>query len=196
MARSASTQTTGAAKAGARPAWQAAWLKFEKGTERLCNAMVYAAAFSLFTMMVLMTAYVISRKLGAPLPGAFYLAQELMVAVFCLPLGAVTLRNGHIIFELVDKAFPEKIRVWMRLIGSVVGFVFFSLLAWKATTLGLSAARAGEYQQGVLNVAIWPFRLLLAGSLIVFSLALFVAGTRSFMDGYALTRGSGQGPRS
>lgn len=167
--------------------WQTAWLLFERSTERLCNAMLYAGAIALFILMVVMTAYVFSRKIGAPLPGAFYISQEMMVAVFCMPLGAVTLRNGHIIFELVDKAFPEKTRVWLRVLGSFVGVVFFSVLSWKATTVGFAAAQTGEYQQGVLNVPIWPFRLLLAGSLIVFSLSLFVAGLRGLLDSWGLS---------
>lgn len=194
MASSTHRQPTGAAHAGARPGWQGLWLLLERGTERLCTAMLYASALALFLMMVVMTAYVVSRKLGAPLPGAFYISQELMVVVFCLPLGAVTMRNGHIIFELVDKLFPHGIRVWLRLVGSLAGLLFFAVLSWKAVTLGLSAMRAGEYQQGVLNVHIWPFRLVLAGSLIVFSLAIFVAGMRNLFDGLGIVpRDDGEG---
>lgn len=155
-----------------------AWFAFDRGIERVCNVMLALSAFCLFVMMAVMTAYIVTRKLGVPLPGAFYLSQELMVLVFAFPLGAATLRGAHIVFELVDKSFSSAVKMWLQFIGNCVGLIFFVALSWKAINLGIAAAETGEFQQGVVNVPIWPFRLVLGGALVVFSLALLVGGIR------------------
>lgn len=157
-----------------------AWFAIDRGVEKLCDLLLALAALSLFVMMAGMTAYVVSRKFGSPLPGAFYLSQELMVVLFALPLGAVTLRNGHIVFELVDKAFPRRLKLWFQLSGHVLGLIFFSTLSWHAVSLGLSSAAVGEYQQSGFDFPIWPFRIVLALALAVLSLAVLVAGVRAF----------------
>jgi len=140
--------------------------------------MVIVAAVALFLMMAVMGVYVISRKLGTPVPGAFHASEQLMMIVFSFPLAAVALRKGHILFELVFKSFSLKTQARLEAIGTLVGVLLFGTIAWKAWQAGWDSLAIGEYHAGVIDFPVWPFRFALALGLSVFSLQLLVILSR------------------
>lgn len=144
------------------------------------NGMTKAAGVSLFAMMVMMTAHILGRKVGHPVPGAFEASEQLMVIVFSFPMAEVGLRKNHILFELVIRALSEKAQTIMGIVTHMVGLILFVPLTWKAWQVAGKNLMIGEYRQGVIDFPIWPFRVGLAVGLSVFVAQLIVSLVRDF----------------
>jgi len=157
------------------------WTYCKRGAniEPVAHWMTITAGISLFAMMIMMTIHVVSRKLGMPVPGAFEGSEQLMVVVFAFPLAEVSLRKGNIIFELVSRKFPPKIKERMDIIGNLVGLFLFAPLTFKAWEIALRMFRMGEYRQGIIDFPVWPFRCLIAVGLTVFTYQLVVSWIRA-----------------
>ena len=157
------------------------WTFWKRGTDIdfLAHRMTIGAGISLFVMMIMMTIHVISRKMGMPVPGAFEASEQLMVVVFAFPLAEISLRNGNIVFELVSRNFPPRIKRRMDIIGNLVGLFLFGPLTYKAWEVAFKMFNMGEYRQGIVDFPIWPFRFVIAIGLTVFTVQLVVGWIRA-----------------
>jgi len=154
------------------------YLKRGMSINPLAHGMTIAAGISLFAMMIMMTLHVIGRKLAMPLPGAFEASEQLMVVVFSFPLAEISLKKGNIAFDLVSRKFPPRIKRRMDIIGNLVGLLLFAPLAYQAWVVALKMYSMGEYRQGIIDFPIWPFRLLIAVGLTVFTYQVVVCWIR------------------
>jgi TRAP-type mannitol/chloroaromatic compound transport system permease small subunit len=142
--------------------------------------MTKAAGISLFVMMVMMTAHIIGRKVGQPVPGAFEASEQLMVIVFSFPLADVGLRKAHILFELVTRSLSQRVQHFLGILVHVVGLLLFAPLTWKAWQVAWKNFSIGEYRQGVIDFPIWPFRVALAVGLSVFVAQMIIGLIRDW----------------
>jgi TRAP-type mannitol/chloroaromatic compound transport system permease small subunit len=156
------------------------WTYLKRGTDinPLAHGMTVAAGISLFAMMIMMTLHVIGRKLAMPVPGAFEASEQLMVVVFSFPLAEISLKKGNIVFDLISRKFPPRIKRRMDMIGNLVGLLLFAPLAYQAWVVALKMFSMREYRQGIIDFPIWPFRLLIAVGLTVFTYQLVVGWIR------------------
>jgi TRAP-type C4-dicarboxylate transport system permease small subunit len=143
--------------------------------DSVAQGMVFVAGATQVSMMVMMTAHVIARKLGMPIPGALEASEQLMVVVFSFPLAAIGLRRAHIVFDLFTTRLPSRIRAKLELVGDIAGALLFGLLGLKAWHIAWNNYLIGEYTKGVLDFRIWPFRFALALGLSVFSAQLILS---------------------
>jgi TRAP-type C4-dicarboxylate transport system permease small subunit len=125
-------------------------------------------------MMVVMAAYVVSRKLGHPIPGSFHFSEQAMIVVFVLPLAAVAFKKGHIQFELFIRRASLKTQERLELLNHTIGIVIFGATAWWAWKIGFRSLAIGEYTLGEIDFPIYPFRLILALGMSVFALQLAI----------------------
>lgn len=146
--------------------------------ESVAGAMGVIAGVALFLMMAIMTAHVIGRKFGEPIPGAFEASEQLIIIVFSFPLAAVGLRKGHIVFELVTNLFPPAFRTRLEVVIHILLILLFGLLTWKALEKGWQSFLVREYRQAVIDFPIWPFRIALAIGLVAFTVQLVVSWLR------------------
>jgi TRAP-type mannitol/chloroaromatic compound transport system permease small subunit len=136
--------------------------------EPLAHDMTIAAGVALFGMMIMVTMDVIGRKLSMPVPGAFEASEQLMVIVFSFPLAEVSLKRGNIVFELLSGKFSPRVKRRMDIIGNLVGLFLFAPLTYQAWVVAQKMYSMGEYRQGIIDIPIWPFRILIAVGLSVF----------------------------
>jgi TRAP-type C4-dicarboxylate transport system permease small subunit len=144
------------------------------------RGMTTAAGISLFAMMAMMTAHILGRKVGHPVPGAFEASEQLMVIIFSFPLAEVGLRKNHILFELVIRAFSKKVQTVLGILAHAVGLILFAPLTWKAWQVAWKNFSMGEYRQGVIDFPIWPFRVALAIGLSVFVVQMMIGLVREW----------------
>jgi TRAP-type C4-dicarboxylate transport system permease small subunit len=157
------------------------WTTLKRATEidPLAHGMTIAAGISLFAMMIMMTIHVIGRKLAMPVPGAFEASEQLMVVVFSFPLAEVSLKKGNIVFELLSRKFPPRIKSRMDIIGNLVGLFLFAPLTYQAWIIAHRMYSMREYRQGIIDFPIWPFRFVIAVGLTVFTYQLVVGWIRA-----------------
>lgn len=143
--------------------------------ESLAHLMTHGAGVALFLMMVMMVTYIVGRKFGFPLPGAFEASEQFMVIIFAFPLAEVGLKKGHIIFELVTRVLSRRLQERLDILSLVIGLVLFIPLTYKAWQVAVANMLIGEYRQGIIDFPIWPFRFMLAIGLSVFLLQLAIS---------------------
>ena len=146
----------------------------------IAGGMTTAAGVALFAMMAMMTAHILGRKVGHPVPGAFEASEQLMVVVFSFPLAEVGLRKNHIVFELVIRALSERVQAILAIVTHIVGLLLFGPLTWKAWQVAWRNFSIGEYRQGIVDFPIWPFRVAIAVGLSVFVAQLIISLVRDF----------------
>ena len=144
------------------------------------GGMTTAAGIALFAMMAMMTAHILGRKVGHPVPGAFEASEQLMVVVFSFPLAEVGLRKNHILFELVVRALSEKVQAILGSVTHIVGLILFAPITWRAWQVAWKNFIIGEYRQGVIDFPIWPFRVAIAIGLSVFVAQMIISLVRDF----------------
>jgi TRAP-type C4-dicarboxylate transport system permease small subunit len=142
--------------------------------------MTKAAGVSLFAMMAMMTAHILGRKVGYPVPGAFEASEQLMVVVFAFPMAEVGLRKNHILFGLVVRKLSKKVQVMLGIGTHIVGLILFAPLTWKAWQVAWKNLLIGEYRQGIIDFPIWPFRVAIAVGFSVFVTQLIIRLVRDF----------------
>lgn len=158
------------------PATTGPWLG---AFDSLARVITHAAGLVLFAMMMMMVIYIVGRKFGAPLPGAFEASEQLMVIIFAFPLAEVGLKKGHIIFELITRFLPPRVLARLEIFSHIFGLVLFIPLTWKSWEVAISNMVIGEYRQGIIDFPIWPFRFALAFGLTVFLMQLVISFIRT-----------------
>jgi TRAP-type C4-dicarboxylate transport system permease small subunit len=79
------------------------------------------AAVALFAMMALTFADVIGRKLlRASVPGSLELTELLMLTVIFVALPLTSLHGEHVIFDLLERVLPARLRAWQHRIANLI----------------------------------------------------------------------------
>lgn len=123
---------------------------------------------NLLSIMLLTVCDVVGRYfLSRPIPGALEVTELLLGALIFSALPLVTLRNEHIVIDLLDKVIPS----WLVTVQSVVVAVFTSVccayLAYRLWVLADRLQGAGE-TTATLGIPIAP---------LAFAISVFVGLT-------------------
>jgi TRAP-type C4-dicarboxylate transport system permease small subunit len=139
-------------------------------SERKRGLLFYAGAAGLLGVMLVETAAVIGRHVGAPLTGALELVQAAIVPAACASILMATLHNAHATVHLLTARLPESARRRMAAAGSALAAVFFAALCAGAVWLTIEYWHSFE-QTEVLHIPFRPIRVLIALSAFVLTLA-------------------------
>ena len=102
------------------------------------------AALALFSMMIVNFVDVVGRSvLNRPLPGATELTEILVAATVCCALPSLTLQGRHVTIDVLDYLLPDIARAALSAAASLIGFAFFSVVAWRMWIEGGKTARFG-----------------------------------------------------
>jgi TRAP-type C4-dicarboxylate transport system permease small subunit len=93
-----------------------------------------------------------------PFFGTVEICEFLMALLSFGALALAELRNGHITVDFFITALPERVQAWLEAGGTLLGIVFWWLVAWRA---GVHAGRIWEAGEVSANWAVptWPFYL-------------------------------------
>lgn len=137
--------------------------------------LLFAGAVSVLVMMLLGTADVVGSAIGFPFPGAFELAEILMVIVVVSALVKVQARNGHIRIELLFERCPAKVQRALTFFSLIAGLLFFSFVSWRTWLAALSSLAVREYGVSLaLHVPKYPSKMALAIAFSLLSLQLLL----------------------
>ncbi len=156
-------------------------------SERPANFVVAVAGWCGFVMMLAITADVVGRKFGRPIPGVFDLSEEFMMFLVFLPMASVGWRREHIFFSLTTGRIPPRLEYFLDALSSTIGVFLFTLLGYFGWTLAWKNFLIGEFRMGDVDVIVWPFRFALAIGFLLF--AVYLAAL-AFIDYRKMIRGA------
>jgi TRAP-type C4-dicarboxylate transport system permease small subunit len=127
------------------------------------------SAYILFFMMILLVADVTFRwTVGTPLPGTIEFIMVFMAAIVFLGLSYTEESGSHIRVEVLFAYIPERAKVWLDLLGWIVGCFFFALIAWKGFESAMRSFEMRECYPGLVRVPVYPARFLVVlGSIFI-----------------------------
>lgn len=115
-------------------------------------ASLLGAAFC-FAMVLLITANIIGRKLGNPVPGAVGLAGFMLATVVFLGLSRCEETESHIRVEFLLYHLPPKLRAWVTVFDYLVALLVFGAMVWAT---GIDTLRAWQIKQMLTAVIMLP----------------------------------------
>ena len=105
----------------------------------------FIAASVLFAIMLLTCADVVGRYFfHHPVFGAFEITETLLAALIFAGLPLVTLRNEHVVVDLLDPITPDWALRLQHIITCAISFVATAYLAWRLWVRALNMDAAGE----------------------------------------------------
>jgi TRAP-type mannitol/chloroaromatic compound transport system permease small subunit len=103
------------------------------GSDRIVDASGRIAAWVMLALVLLMSVNVLLRYLfSVGSVAAQELEWHLMSPIVLIGMAYALLRDGHLRVDLIYVKLPERARLVVNLIGSLIGMVFSALVIWLA----------------------------------------------------------------
>jgi TRAP-type C4-dicarboxylate transport system permease small subunit len=111
----------------------------------IAPALGVISAVLLFCLMALTCTDVIGRYFfGTPVTGGFELTEMMLAAVIFVGLPLVTLRNEHVMVDLLDPVTPDWLLHVLHVVSCLVCAVATGFLAWRLWIRAVNMDNAGE----------------------------------------------------
>lgn len=151
------------------------------------------AGIALVAMLFVTVTDIVLRGFGAPLPGAYEIVGWLAAISVAAALGHTQAHRGHVAIDLLIARFPERARLAIEAITSLVAALLFAVATWQLFVYAYDLQLTGSMSQ-TLRAPVYPWVYLAAAGVAVLSLVL----ARDFVrDVAALRRGRrGAAPRA
>lgn len=112
--------------------------------------------------MVSTAADVTSRQLtGSSIPGVVEYSEVLMVGLIFLGLAYAQRVGAHIGVDLVTERMPVRVAHAVRTVGLVIAIGIVAIMAWETLEVALRSFESREFRFGLVQVPIWPARLMI-----------------------------------
>ena len=109
----------------------------------------YVAGILLFCLMTLTCVDVIGRYFfNMPVTGGFELTEMMLAALIFFGLPLVTIRNEHVMVDLLDPVTPDWLLRIQHIVSCLVCAVASGYLAWRLWLRASNMAAAGETTDG------------------------------------------------
>ncbi|WP_428772556.1 TRAP transporter small permease [Vibrio sp.] len=92
---------------------------------------------------------------NSPIPGATELTEVLMALLIFVSLPLVTLKNDHIVVDIIDNWLSKSMTGLLQCIGDLLGMVIFAIISWRLWILAGRAASYGD-QTPLLEIPMYP----------------------------------------
>lgn len=133
------------------------------------------AALLIVAIMASTAADVATRQLtGSSIPGVVEYSEVLMVGLIFLGLAYAQRTGAHIGVDLVTERMPVRVAHAVRSVGLLLAILVLAVMAWETLEVALRAVESREYRFGLVQVPIWPARLLIPIGLVALLLELAI----------------------
>jgi TRAP-type C4-dicarboxylate transport system permease small subunit len=130
---------------------------------RLSLVAASLAGFGLLSMALLGVSDVIGTQfLRQPVPGTVELSKALMVFSIMLGVAKAEADGKHIRVAIATDRLPLRMRRIINLLAPLSMAVLFAAIAWGGWDMLRQSIANREYDEGLIQLPLWPARLALA----------------------------------
>ncbi len=149
--------------------------RIQKILDKITAGVSWIGAGALVLMVLIVVANVAGRYLfRTPVLGAVEMVGLLtVVVVFCV-LAFTEAKGAHIVVDILVSRFHDRTKAVLSSIMSLLGAVFFVIMAWQGWDLMVSNISPFVRATGVLSIPFAPFMLIMAFGCVLFGLELFI----------------------
>ena len=147
--------------------------------ERFLRVLALGGGAVLLGLMALIAFDVVMRYvLRLPFLGAYELTELAMALIVFLGLPYCGATGGHVAVDVLAPVLERPAWRWTGTLVHLAGVVLTAVMAWQAAQYALGSHARGE-ATNMLSIATWPFELLTAASMALFSVVLLGLAWRS-----------------
>jgi TRAP-type C4-dicarboxylate transport system permease small subunit len=136
------------------------FLVFYDRYTRFLYFLALLAGGATFVIMCLIDSSALTRKLlNWPVPGSVEITEALMVAGIVLPMAYAQVTGSHLRVPLLTNHLPLFVQKILHVLAMLVGFLFFSAMAWSAFNFVIESFRVDEYVWGAnVRFPLYPIK--------------------------------------
>jgi TRAP-type C4-dicarboxylate transport system permease small subunit len=129
---------------------------FSNIAKGLAERLYWIAGVAIVAMMLITCADVVLRYFRMPIPGTYELVCFLGAAAVAFAMAHTSVEQGHVAVSLIVRYFPRKVQGFIDALTSILGLVFFALLAWHSVQYANDLRVTGEVSL-TLELPFYPF---------------------------------------
>lgn len=137
---------------------------------RILLGCAWVAGFSAFSIMFLVVANSVARKLfNTPLPASIEITQSLLVPLIILPFAFTLIRREHVSTVFLTSKLQDSTRRRLYLCWMLLGFLLFCAVTYGSYLYGIRSYRMNELTWGAtIQFPVWPAKLVVSvGALLI-----------------------------
>jgi TRAP-type C4-dicarboxylate transport system permease small subunit len=140
-----------------------------KGINRLTWLAELLAEIGLIGLLLIVIHEVIVRYVfDSPTLYSVELSEYLLVLVVFMSIGWVLKEDRHVAVTFVVDRLPEKIRLGLNLLTSLLTMAFLGIIVWKGGKTTLTAYTGNYHSSSLLDFPMWiPYALIPLGALVL-----------------------------
>jgi TRAP-type C4-dicarboxylate transport system permease small subunit len=140
-----------------------------RGIHRLTWLAELLAEIGLIGLLLIVFHEVIVRYVfDSPTLFSVELSEYLLVLVVFMSIGWVLKEDRHVSVTFVVDLLPEKMRLGLKLLTSLLTMAFLGILVWKGGRTTLTAYTGNYHSSSLLDFPMWiPYSLIPLGALVL-----------------------------
>lgn len=136
---------------------------------------VIAAVLIVVIMLSTAADVAVRQVTGASIPGVVEYSEVLMVGLIFLGLAYAQRARAHIGVDLVTERMPVRVAHVVRAVGLALAFVVLAVMAYETLQVALRSFESREFRFGLVQVPIWPARMIIPIGLVALLLELAIS---------------------
>lgn len=150
--------------------------------EKVEIVLLYIAGSLVILNMIIVSIDVFLRNIfNSPIPGVYELVGFLFASAVALGLPYAQAKKENISINIVTKYLPIKIQKMLAVIAYFIAIIIVAILFWENSHKAFISFQVMDYTMGLVQLPLWPAKSMLA-------LSLFVLLIRLFVDQYLLIK--------
>jgi len=129
---------------------------FSNFAKDLAKRLYWIAGVAIIAMMLITCADVVLRYFRKPIPGTYELVCFLGAAAVAFAMAHTSVERGHVAVSLIVRYLPRRIQGFIDTLTSILGLVFFALIAWYSVQYASELRATGEVSL-TLELPFYPF---------------------------------------
>ena len=140
--------------------------------DRILRALALGGGAVLLGLMALIAFDVVMRYvLRLPFLGAYEMTELAMALIVFLALPYCAATGGHVAVDVFGPQLDRPGMRWITVVVHLAGAAVTAAMAWQAAIYAFTSRSRGE-ATNMLKIDLWPFELLTAASMALFSVVL------------------------
>jgi TRAP-type C4-dicarboxylate transport system permease small subunit len=147
--------------------------------DRVLRVLALGGGVVLLGLMGLVAFDVVMRYvLRIPFLGAYEMTELAMALIVFLGLPYCAATGGHVAVDVFGPLLERPAMRWPNAALHLAGAALTALMAWQAVLYALDSRSRGE-ATNMLKIELWPFELLSAAGLALFSVVLLASAWKA-----------------
>lgn len=154
----------------------------EKTSRFAVRAITTISLLALCGMALLITADVIGRKLGNPVPGAFELTELALILTVCLSLAYTAVQGAHVSVELLVSRLGRAGRLIVSILTGPLALAGVAMVIWGGMSQALNDWQLGLLRSAQLGIPLAAFKFVVPLGFLLLAVVVVVQWVHAWLE--------------